>query len=292
MIDYPQNANVSASTAGIRRRRIQEMVDKEYAESTKKIYNLRIKDIVRFINQNTVTCPHKDSRWLLNADRNKLYLEEISGDFLMNVLDHVSTSQKPNSEGQELRLSTPEGYRSAIIWYYQQEEKLWLLPEEFDIQSKKYLKGYTKVEASKRLNGELPCKGQDVLRKDTYINLTKMSIKRTEPDTHLHLVLTWNLMTRSINTKKLRLKHFSWGEDCILVDWGGKAKNNQDGSSGTRHFNDSSKTFTVILSALIHVLLQDWAFGCFVRMGSTRIIHNYLSIQHRIRYSMTLSRTF
>lgn len=105
--------------------------------------------------------------------------------------------------------STPELCHSALVDLFKEPHN-YDLPEGFTRRWEKYKASRKIDEGKKRLTGALATEGADALSVSGYKGLAFLAFMAERFYVSAFLVLAWNIMTRSMNTSELRLRHM-WG---------------------------------------------------------------------------------
>lgn len=93
-------------------------------------------------------------------------------------------------------------------------------PPLWEVTLKRFFFGVRRKTRRDRLNGvEKPTEGKSPMSLALYRDLALAFLKNPSPRqfAHTYMVLTWNLMCRSENTRAMRLDHFAWEEDSLAI---------------------------------------------------------------------------
>jgi hypothetical protein len=187
-----------------------------------------------------------------------------------NVNDERSTMENaiPESDPESLNkvtmsASSLSGYRSALLWYYEQNNHI-PTQAESKFMSDCY-HGYMKRVAIKKQRGIMDQEeGMTGFSFRGYCDLATyfMSMKPWTSGlfSWCYLVLSWNLLSRTETVSKLMLAHFTWVEDCMVVSVA-KHKSDQTGE-GVRiskhiYANPTNPSICPVLALAVHILCRD-----------------------------------
>ncbi|KAH9081282.1 hypothetical protein LEN26_021403 [Aphanomyces euteiches] len=128
---------------------------------------------------------------------------------------------------KSIEISTLNGHRSAIRSLYKNQRIS--LPEEFGEDIREVFSGLRRAKAHELQSGD---KGFTGKRPLTFSNFEKLALDTMlmfdGGFTHLFLLLSWNLMSRSKSTETIRFEHISCENDSIVVCH--KTKTSQEGT--------------------------------------------------------------
>ncbi len=176
-----------------------EMVDNSLSERTRGLYNNRLKRV-----RNALKDPG-----MAEAD---VVLEDVPPRKVLKFVE--SESLHPN--GKLKSASTPDGYRSALVYYYYKKQKT--LPQEIAVDLQKFVKGIKSKIAEGRRSGEYKAtEGRDVLSFETLKAVCKATIADDYCDGHLFMLFSWALTCRSDTTRNMNFSCLRWDGDCITA---------------------------------------------------------------------------
>lgn len=176
-----------------------EMVDNSLSERTRGLYNNRLKRV-----RNALKEP--------GMDESDVVLEDIPARKVLKFVE--SESLHPN--GKLKSASTPDGYRSALVYYFYKKHKT--LPREITVDLQKFVKGIKSKIAEGRRSGEYRAtEGRDVLSFETLVDICRATIADEYTDGHLFLLFSWALTCRSDTTQNINFSCLRWDGDCITV---------------------------------------------------------------------------
>jgi hypothetical protein len=196
-----------------------EMQDASKELKTKKRYLGCNQRFIKWLSNNRPECLKSSNTAI---DVTKLSIESLAAFLNFSCKWQPSEcKKKPEKIGTMKSYSIPEGYRSALVSYFDDAGHS-KLPDSLDDEFKKYLKGYKKTIAKKRKYGELKASaGKDCLSFSDYkilANFAFISESSMSSHFHLFLLMSWNLVARPDNTSELRIEHFKWKNDCVALE--------------------------------------------------------------------------
>lgn len=113
--------------------------------------------------------------------------------------------------------STIEGYRSALVHYYNQVGET--LPDFFEDTLKEYIKGYDKQLGAARREGTYKKEGgREHLLFCDYVSLAAAAIKERVVSIHTLLVLCWNLTARMDTALHATYNCIFWNGDHLKIE--------------------------------------------------------------------------
>lgn len=175
------------------------MVDNSLSQNTRTSYNNRLKRIRSALKE-----PHQEE--------SDVALEELPAKKILKFVEDESVH--PN--GKLKSASTPDGYRSALVYHFYKTHKD--LPREISIDLQKFVKGVKGKIAEGRRSGEYKAtEGRDVLSFETLREVCKATIADDYSDGHLFLLFSWALTCRSDTTQNINFSCIRWDSDCITV---------------------------------------------------------------------------
>jgi len=156
-------------------------------------------------------------------------------------------------------ISTVTGYCTVIKYYTRKKAPL---SQEQVTFFKDYHEGYKRVVAQKKLKGQMKKnEGKVGISFHFYQALCKVALFASEARSsfssfvHLFCILCWNLFARSISVAELRTHHFTWDNDCIVIDMS-LQKGDQTGESiEPKHLfaNPYEPSICVVLALALHM---------------------------------------
>lgn len=163
-----------------------------------------------------------------------LLLESVTCDIVgQYLLYRAKHRRRKGNENEPISDSTINGWASAIKNLFSMFNVI--VPAEYDAGVAKVKKGYRKETVEDRdSNGD----GKDAMPFDLLRWLSKLMLKGVDQVnvshadvlfSHAYMLLQWNLMCRSSNTKMISFSHLGAVDDCLTVYFR-KQKNDQDGS--------------------------------------------------------------
>lgn len=174
----------------------ETMVEERKGKRTRYQYSTYLTRIKEYINEKTKYSSLKDCP----AKR---------------VLKFV-TSQCFKKDGTLKSPSTPEGFRSAILHYF--EEEGLPTPIAYTEGLSKFLKGYSNKIADKIQCGEYKAKeGKDAFTAATFTKLSELAVADGNLNGQLFLILQWNLTIRAEQVETCNYQHISWAGDCLKI---------------------------------------------------------------------------
>lgn len=129
------------------------------------------------------------------------------------------------------RVSTVQGYKSALKWWLQDQKVV--IDPLFEMELDKFMKGYKNRIANLKLKGILPInEGKAYLTFNAYIQLTTALFQSANFKTMLFtwpfIVIQWNLIGRSASVAAIMYDHVRWDGDSLIVELP-KHKGDQEG---------------------------------------------------------------
>jgi integrase len=134
---------------------------------------------------------------------------------------------KRTGQWELLGFSGLNRYRSALQWYLKVQNLT--LPQEDEEELSAYFRGTKKREQREKQSGVRDMReGKAEIPFRLYILLAQYWWSVEDYFSLLYLLLTWNLGCRTNNTEGIRLRHISWYEDALQIEFG-VTKSNQEG---------------------------------------------------------------
>lgn len=135
-------------------------------------------------------------------------------------------------EIQNKAVSTVRGYKSAIVWYYKEQEQL--LSVELDTAMENFLSDYKRKVSDLKLKGEMAVfEGKHHLTFRGYVLLAEKLLCLPQSNQMLFawafLVSQWNLISGSSSVAAIMMEHITWEEDSLVIRTP-KHKGNQESS--------------------------------------------------------------
>jgi hypothetical protein len=253
------------------------LIDARVVKSTKRQYQNKLKVISEFYDStygHPLTVP--------------VELETIKAFF--GWLTDIRHADKP------LAFSTARQYKSALVWYYQ-EQNLVLEPVvNQGIEST--LNGYKRKVSDYKLAGKMPVfEGKHHLTYDGYRKLAE-ALFTAQPFARTlfgwpYLVLQWNLIARTATVSAMMMEHVSWEGDALLISTP-KHKGDQEGvKCFSRHLyaNPSSPIICPVLALAVLTFTRVLRHDPDASSQSLPNFRIFEGSHNEARWSEVLSRT-
>ncbi len=191
--------------ADIKKRAKSEGSEREY---TKKIQRIS-KKMQQFQEQELAESSDSED----DPDNYPFSLESVDE----HAFERFFESEAKHPNGQWKAASTVEGYRSALIHYF--ESKKLSVPTILRGDVLTFVKGLKRTIASARRDGTYKeSEGMDCLEFRSFAHICSLTASSNQPDAHAFLLLTWNLICRADTTTHLIYGCITWSNDALRID--------------------------------------------------------------------------
>ena len=196
---FLSDMSLSAATAAAHA--ADALIDARVVSGTKKKYKGYLASIHRFYTE------HLGRIFTLPVDKKDI--ESFFG---------WLTEQK--RKGKSPAFSTVRQYKSALKWYYKEQQLL--MEPVIDQSIELLLGGYRRKVSQLKLDGEMPVfEGKYHITFDGYCLVAKALFVSTSVNNMLFgwpfLVLQWNLLARSATVSNMMMEHIGWEGDSLLI---------------------------------------------------------------------------
>jgi hypothetical protein len=146
-----------------------------------------------------------------------------------------STVDNPEEQGASIfaydKITISEscmgGYKSALLWYYQEHGVR--MTTELDRWLNSFVQGYKKTIADKKMRGVMSIQeGKAPLYFSAYCEICRLlAILKPEGKKNTwhesifawsFMILSWNMLARSVSVGKIMLQHIDWAGDCMVIN--------------------------------------------------------------------------
>ena len=187
----------------------QAVQEEAMASSTKKLYNLKLKALIKFLMENY-------------PEGLQSSVETGELEILLPVQDSILTEWMGkvcrNKRGEMLSYSVVEQARAAIIWLYKRNN-IQISATCMEAVSL-FSKGYKKRIARGRKEGVIKSKiGKDAMSVESFRVLMRHAWM--SPSCFyavFYLNIAWVLMSRSATVASLMYDHITWQNDALVVE--------------------------------------------------------------------------
>jgi len=210
----------------------------QYMSTIKFITNYCLKNISQAVSEGELILP-------IELNHLKILLGDMGADRI---------------DGKVRSVSTVQGYISSLKYYY--KEKSVKVSDEFREYCDLFIEGYKRKVALKKEQGLMKnFEGKVPVSHLLYIQLAELGLKACDNRSpfaslvHAFMVLCWNLFARSCSVADLRTHHFTWENDCMVIDMS-RHKADQTGENITpKHVyaNPYNPLICPILALALHV---------------------------------------
>jgi hypothetical protein len=220
---------------------VKELRDNVIASSTKRMYE---------------SCSKKLYRWLFDNHPDVCCNEEIMLHRLTADIFHKFLVQLRKKNGEKPGPQTYNSFRATLNYLFR--NKNLQIPSDFQIANSNIFKGIKRKFAERKQCGEIPSfEGKRPLPRSVLLYLGKEFLESGDVFSHLYLLMSWNLMCRTINIESIKFIHLDIYEDALAIFFG-NMKNDQEGDTlkDARHVysNPLEPTVCPILSLGLYLL--------------------------------------
>jgi len=201
-----------------------DMVEKKLSDKTKMNYRGRIKAL-KMISEHE----EKPISDLYNTENDELTLP-LPVPVLIEFFGYIGNVSE---EGDQYKaVSTVGGFRSAIVDLYKSHRISNMFPSD---EISDFISGYKRNIAYEKLAGHVTLQeGKRAVTFESYRKLAQLATSAATSASQyinmtLFMLLSWNLMCRSISTANLMYTHMTWIGDALVVNLP-KTKGDQEGS--------------------------------------------------------------
>jgi hypothetical protein len=138
------------------------------------------------------------------------------GELILNQMSIRMFQEFLIYEAEDVGISRLKLYRSSLFHLYIEREQL--VPEELKKQLTAFYQGLGRIQASQKVKGTRKLKeGKSPLPFKLYQWIAAKLFESGETFAHLYLIISWNLMCRTVNTEQILLEHLEWDHDSLVV---------------------------------------------------------------------------
>jgi hypothetical protein len=200
--------------------RATSIVEKRTVEGTKRGYKQKISQLTSWVRQNHPT----------HINNHKIVIP-LPADIMNEFFGFICI----NERNEFKHFSTVSGYRSAIADYYKENGGK-VMKDRFSDEISSFIKGYKRQVAELKQNGEmsitegkipLPFSGYQFLATRAVFAISDFQLNMFA---WLFMLLSWNLMARSISVATIMYNHIAWANDALVITLP-RHKGDQEGSN-------------------------------------------------------------